>query len=166
MNIRNQTKHTLTGEMAAFLPRYTGALHVMEWKDEYCVGILEIDNQHKLLLRSFSVVEESIKLNQGWSNTHYAIIELTQLARMHFSFEEAIMRMFGYPEIDAHQREHQHFFDKIRFIERQSLKKSAELEMVEFLESWLTNHVLNSDLGYAKHIFSVGQVVRSNSDPA
>jgi hemerythrin-like metal-binding protein len=136
----------------------------MEWKDEYSVGILEIDDQHKLLLQSFTEIEESIKLGQGWSNTHYAILELNQLARMHFTFEEAIMHMFGYPEMEAHKIEHQQFFAKMASIERHSLKKSAEVEMVQFLRSWLTMHILGSDRGYAKHIFSGAQVVGSNYD--
>jgi hemerythrin len=136
----------------------------MEWKDEYSVGILEIDDQHKLLLQSFTEIEESIKLGQGWSNTHYAILELNQLARMHFTFEEAIMHMFGYPETEAHKTEHQQFFAKMASIERHSLKKSAEVEMVQFLRSWLTSHILGSDRAYAKYIFSGAQVVRSTYD--
>lgn len=132
----------------------------MEWKDEYSLGILEIDNQHRLLLRSFSVIEESIRLDQGWSNTHYAIIELIQLVRMHFSFEEALMRMFAYPGIEEHQKEHQGFFDHLERIERHSLKKSAEKGMVQFLRDWLTTHILGTDRGYANHIFSGAQVVR------
>ena len=136
----------------------------MEWKNEYSVGILEIDDQHKLLLRSFTAIEESIRLGEGWSNTHYAILELNQLARMHFTFEEAIMHLFGYPETEAHQNEHLHFFSRMASIERHSLKKSAEVEMVQFLRGWLTSHILGSDRGYAKHIFSGAQVVRSNHD--
>ncbi len=138
----------------------------MEWKDEYSMGILEIDNQHRLLLRSISVIEESIRLNQGWSNTHYAILELIQLARMHFSFEEALMRMFAYPRMDTHQDEHQHFFTRLDGIERQSLRKSAEAEMIDFLKSWLTKHILVSDRDYAKHIFSGAPVVRHNCEPS
>jgi hemerythrin len=138
----------------------------MEWKDEYSVGILEIDNQHKLLLRSFSVIEESIKLDQGWSNTHYAIDELIRLAQMHFSFEEAMMRMFSYPGTDAHQREHQHFFAKLDNIERRSLEKNVEVEMVRFLKGWVTTHILGSDQGYAEHIFSGAQIVRCNREPS
>ncbi|OIR08442.1 bacteriohemerythrin [mine drainage metagenome] len=136
----------------------------MEWKNEYSVGILEIDDQHKLLLCGFTAIEESIRLGEGWSNTHYAILELNQLARMHFTFEEAIMHLFGYPETEAHQHEHQHFFSRMASIERHSLKKSAEVEMVQFLRGWLTSHILGSDRGYVKHIFSGAQVVRSNQD--
>jgi hemerythrin len=133
----------------------------MEWKDEYSVGILEIDNQHKLLLRSFIDIVESINLDQGWSETHYAIVKLIQLARMHFMFEEAMMRMFGYPGIEEHQKEHEFFFAKLDSIEKHSLKKSAEVEMVKFLREWLKSHILGSDRGYASHIFSGAQVVVS-----
>ena len=133
----------------------------MEWKDEYSIGILEIDNQHKHMLHSFSVIETSIKLDQGWSKIHYAIVELTQLARMHFSFEEAMMRMYGYPGAEGHQKEHQHFFEIIDGIERLALKKLANVEMVKSLKDWLTMHMIGSDRGYAEHIFSGAPVVRS-----
>lgn len=140
--------------------------HIMEWKEEYSVGITEIDNQHKLLLRSFSIIEESAKLNQGWSNTHYATVELRQLAYMHFSFEEAMMRMFGYPGTEVHQKEHLHFFDSLNRIERAALRNSADVEMIRFLQGWLVKHMLGSDKGYAKHICSGAQVVRSSFDPS
>ena len=133
----------------------------MEWKDEYSVGIQEIDNQHKQLLRSFSEIEESIRLKQGWSDIHYAIVGLIQAARMHFSFEEAMMRLFGYPGLEFHLKEHRSFFDSLDAIERRSLKLSAETEMVRFLLEWLKKHMLGSDKGYAVHIFSGAQVVKS-----
>lgn len=136
----------------------------MDWQDEYSLGILEIDNQHKALLRSFSVIEETLRLDQGWSNTHYAIVELIQLARVHFAFEEALMRMFGYPESEAHKKDHQHFMVKLDSVERLALNKSSEAEMVQFLRDGLMTHMLNSDKGFADYIFSGAQVVKSRSD--
>jgi hemerythrin len=133
----------------------------MEWKDEYSIGILEIDNQHKLLMNGFSVIEESINLNKGWSNTHYAIVELIRIARMHFTFEEALMRIFGYPGTDAHQKEHQYFFAKLDSIERLALKESAKIELLQFMQDWFAKHILVNDREYAKHIFSGAEVVRS-----
>ena len=50
----------------------------MEWKDDYSIGILEIDDQHKLLMRGFSAIEEAIVRNSGWSDTHYAIVTFMQ----------------------------------------------------------------------------------------
>jgi len=137
----------------------------MEWKDEYSLGILEIDNQHKQLMSSFSAIEESINLDLGWSNTHYAIVELIKVAHLHFAFEEALMRMFGYPGSDAHQKEHQSFFDDLENIERIALKEAARIEIVEFMQNWLASHILVNDRGYANHIFSGAQLVRSGHYP-
>jgi hemerythrin len=135
----------------------------MEWKEEYSVGIPEIDNQHKQLLQNFSEIEESIRLNKRWSDIHYAIVKLIQTARMHFSFEEAMMRIFGYPGLEFHLQEHKSFFDNLDTIERHSLKMSAETEMVHFLLEWLKEHMLGSDQGYAAHIFSGAKVVRHDA---
>ena len=137
----------------------------MEWRDEYSLGILEIDNQHKLLMNGFSAIEESIILDLGWSNTHYAIVELIKVAHMHFTFEEALMRMFGYPASEAHQKEHRHFFDKLDDIERLALRETAKIEIVDFMQDWLASHILVNDRGYAKHIFSGAQLVRSGNFP-
>jgi len=137
----------------------------MEWKDEYSLGILEIDNQHKLLMNGFSGIEESINLDLGWSNTHYAIVELIKVAHMHFAFEEALMRMFGYPGIEGHKIEHQNFFDVLDNIERLALKEKAKIEIVDFMQNWLASHILVNDRGYAKHIFSGAQFVRSDRFP-
>ncbi len=138
----------------------------MEWKEEYSVGIPEIDKQHKLLLGCFTDIEASIKSDQSWSNTHYAIIKLSQVAQMHFSFEEAIMRMFGYPGKEGHSKEHQRFINTLNNFETQSLKRSAEaktkIEMVQFLQDWLTTHILVSDRGYVEHISSGAQIVYSS----
>jgi len=137
----------------------------MEWKDEYSIGILEIDSQHQLLMNGFSVIEESIILDRGWSNTHYAIVDLIKIANMHFTFEEALMRIFGYPGTPSHQKEHQRFFAKLDSIERLSLKENAKIEIVEFMQDWLATHILANDRGYAKHILSGAQVVRSGNVP-
>jgi hemerythrin len=133
----------------------------MEWKDQYSLGIVEIDDQHKLLMGGFSSIEESIVQNKGWSETHYAIVELIKIAHMHFSFEEALMRIFGYPGTEPHQMEHQHFFAKLDSIERLALKETAKIEVVTFMQDWLANHILANDRAYAKHILSGAQVVRS-----
>jgi len=134
----------------------------MKWKNEYSLGIQEIDNQHKQLLHSFSVIEDAINLNPGreWASIHYSIVELQHLARMHFSFEESLMRLFGYPKTKEHSSEHEYFFVKIREIESHSIRNSMELEMLEFLRVWLTKHILGIDRDYARHILSGAVIVR------
>jgi hemerythrin len=138
----------------------------MEWKDEYSLGIAEIDAQHKTLLQGFSRVEQAMAKSAGWADTHYAIVELTRLAREHFAFEEALMRLFGYPATAEHAKGHAYFFTRLDTIERQSLQQSAESEMVGFLCDWLTRHILGDDRTYADHILAGAEVLRSGTPPA
>lgn len=134
----------------------------MEWKDSYSLGIAEIDSQHKGLLRKFTAIENAITSKKGWSVVHYAVVELRKQASAHFQFEEALMRLFGFPqpELIAHNKEHEFFFVKLDEIERHSLKDSAEQDMINFLRSWLTNHISGTDRAYAGYILAGAQVVR------
>jgi hemerythrin-like metal-binding protein len=137
----------------------------MEWNEKYSTGIQEIDEQHRLMLHRFAAIDQSIKYDKGWSATHYAIVELLQLARTHFSLEEALMRMFGYPETEAHRRQHQEFFLKLESFERQTLNRSADPEMGDYLRDWLAAHMLESDNGYVRHILAGAPlVVNRNRD--
>lgn len=133
----------------------------MRWKNEYSLGIQEIDDQHRLILSSFSVIEEAITQNQSWSSVHFGIVRLRELARIHFAFEEALMRLFAYPEAKEHRSEHEHFFTELAEIENNSLRNATEGQLLEFLREWLTSHILKTDAGYARHILSGATVVRS-----
>ncbi len=133
----------------------------MEWNKEYSVGITEIDEHHQLMMKGFNDIEESMKSSQSWSTTHYAVVKLTQLARMHFSVEESMMRMFAYPDFELHRMEHQFFFEKLDNIEKMLLNKTTEIELVQSLKNWLKTHILDSDRVYVEHILSGAQVVKA-----
>ncbi len=81
---------------------------------------------------------------------------------MHFAFEEALMRLFGYPEAEEHRRAHDYFFVRLEGIANSALRNAAETEMLEFLREWLTTHILGSDQGYARHILSGASIVRAD----
>lgn len=133
----------------------------MLWKEEYALGIAEIDSQHQNLFRLFDFITESIRLKERWSHTHFGLVQLRDYARMHFAVEEALMRLFGWPETDEHGIEHQHFFIRLDEIERRSLTENISGEMVAFLEGWLTGHIMITDKAYARHILS-GAPIRVN----
>ncbi|MEI7843918.1 MAG: bacteriohemerythrin [Gallionellaceae bacterium] len=133
----------------------------MEWKNEYSLGIQEIDDQHKALLRSFNKIKEAIRTEQAWSGTHFSILELREHALSHFAVEEAMMRLFGYPETEAHRESHKLFLAKLEDISNSSIRKSASTKMLASLQEWLTNHIVESDKDYAQFILAGATVVRS-----
>ena len=134
----------------------------MHWRDEYVLGIQEMDNQHKTLIQGFTAIEEAIRLEKNWSTIHFNITDLKDFARFHFSCEEALMRMFGYPEIKLHTAEHTHFFKVLSDIEINSIRKSVEKDLVKFLRLWLTKHIVGSDREVARHILSGASVMRTS----
>ncbi len=145
-------------------PEKKTVTHPMEWKNEYSVGIKTIDDQHKMLLHCFANIQNSIFAEQAWSTIHYSIIELKELALIHFAVEDALMELFGYPKIAAHQRTHQNFLYKLDDILNISTRKSANKEMLKLLEEWQKKHILGDDRDYADFILSGATVVRSNNN--
>lgn len=134
----------------------------MQWKPEYALGIDEIDAQHQALIAKFAEVEQVVAAKTGWMNVHYALVELTEVARKHFVFEEALMRLFGLPTAADHERNHAHFFMKMAEIESHSFRGTAESELIKFLYEWLRVHILVADKrDYAESILGGAQVAKS-----
>lgn len=126
----------------------------MRWKDEYSVGIEDIDKQHRVLLDYFTLIEDSVSSGGNWSSLHFILVQLHDFARIHFAVEETLMHMFGYPGATDHISQHQGFFAKLKELEQQSLKTDVTKGTVEFLHKWLIQHITGADRGYVEHIAS------------
>ena len=134
----------------------------MEWKEEYSVGLAEIDRQHKELIAYFQRIESALEEGSNWSDLHFRIVELRNFAEFHFEFEEGLMRMFDFPGGESHGNTHQLFFIKLGEIERRVVADdSVKRDMVNFLFEWLFEHICKSDREYASHILSGAVPVRS-----
>jgi hemerythrin len=138
----------------------------MKWKEEYSVGIQEIDNQHKKLLDMFIAVEQSIESAENWNDVHICLVALKDSAKIHCIVEQSLMRLFGFEGLARHIDSHKYLFDKLAEMERQSLGISAKRETVEFLDDWFMNHICTTDKEYAKYILSGASVVRSKTSSA
>jgi len=133
----------------------------MHWRDEYSLGIPEIDNQHKTLIGLFDAIEEAVKQGESWSTTYFHIAELRDFARFHFACEEALMRVFDFPDSSLHTAEHTHFLKFLSEMENNSLRKSVEKDLVKLLRSWVTKHIVGSDRDFSRHVLS-GAAVKAS----
>lgn len=133
----------------------------MEWKDQYSVGIQEIDDQHRKLIDLFSTIEKATRLQSGWRDILYGIVALKGYAKTHFDFEEGLMRLYGYSQTVEHEELHRYFFANLEAIANKSHNDAVANELAKFLFDWLTNHIEGADRGYARHILSGAPIVRS-----
>jgi hemerythrin len=106
----------------------------MVWKKEFSVGIHEIDEQHKTLSNCIISLENAIVGRERWSAVHIAFANLADFARIHFSVEEALMRIL-----------------ELKRLKARALTADVSTEMVAFIRGWLDSHVVESDKRFALH---------------
>lgn len=124
---------------------------MFDMKEEYYIGIEEIDEQHKKL---FQIANDTYNLlNNAYIADKYDNIiallnELRDYTATHFTEEEAYMESIKYKKILSHKVEHQEFLDKINDIEINDLESNQEgviMDILNFIYDWLVHHILEKD---------------------
>jgi hemerythrin len=120
------------------------------------IGIAEIDAQHR---RLFELLNDM----KGWSGTdleHAASLDildsLSEYALVHFAVEESIMRMLHYPATAAHVAEHKRFTDTLDIFRHRLLKEQRSIDLVDFIKSWLVDHIDRVDRQYVDYFLAKG----------
>ena len=124
----------------------------MQWKDEYSVGIVEIDDQHKGFIDLFLLIDAAIGSRERWSDVFFKLEQLRDHARFHFAVEESLMRMHGYPEQAIHADLHREFMAKLDQLQMTTLSRQVTMDTVVFLRNWYEEHMKNADQAYVRHI--------------
>lgn len=130
----------------------------LEWTDNLSVGIQEIDEQHKVLIRLINNLYEDAVVKQSPPDvTKETVKKLVLYAIVHFAVEESLFRIFGYPEAETHIRRHVHL--KAQVLELQRKIKRGETmtdKDLRFLKGWLSDHILQEDQLYAPYLIKAG----------
>ena len=122
------------------------------WNDGYATGVVEIDEQHMILVHTLN--EAGSKLSRDASPELFKQItqDLLSYALYHFDTEEELMQEYGYSEetdeaMNRHLEQHRGFSAKVLAV-RESLKSGMPVaadDILNFLNTWLVNHILNTD---------------------
>ncbi len=128
------------------------------WKDEYSVGIEEMDNDHKKLLNLINQLQTAVHYYTGKEFEEKALDELVDYTKTHFKKEEQLMEDNDYADIAAHKLQHKAFIDKVNhFLEE--YKNNSDVTIVdtlEFLKDWLIKHINGTDKEYGKALNKKG----------
>ena len=122
----------------------------IEWKDDYNIGIPQIDKQHRQLVKLINRLCEAE--NEG-GMISYVFDDLDLYVKEHFRAEEELLRAFEYEDFDAHKEEHRTFEGWLSAV-RQSFNLGGASSgliaesMNAYLRNWLINHILESDMAY------------------
>lgn len=133
-------------------------MELVEWDSAYSVKIDEIDRQHKVLFDLVNQVYKGMMNNRGRAAMGEALTALTDYTRNHFSYEENMMRDQGYPDLPAHMERHKKLVGQVMDFKDKFDKGLVEvdIELLDFLKSWLINHIQGVDKLYTPYLNARG----------
>jgi hemerythrin-like metal-binding protein len=96
----------------------------------------------------FNMLNRSVAEGDGRDYVQAVMEELLSCTLWHFRHEERLMLKHGYPGLAEHKSEHEDLIASAKALQRQLLdeKKSVSSDDIEFLEHWLTGHILGTDM--------------------
>jgi len=124
------------------------------WKEDYGVGLLEIDQQHRLLINLINDLYMAIHENKSTEATADFLTRLKEYTLMHFATEKEIMSGNNYPGLNDHLSQHKQMILKLAEVESKYVSGKLGLcsELIIFLREWLTKHICESDKALAEYI--------------
>jgi len=131
---------------------------LFQWKEAYSVKIAEIDKQHKKLIDFVNELNEAMAQGKGKEASAKVLDALIDYTKVHFAYEEKLMRDNGYPDFAEHKAKHDKMAAKVLSLQQQCRQGNASLsfEVTKFLQDWLNKHILGTDMQYAPFLGGKG----------
>jgi len=136
-------------------------MNLMAWSDHFVTGIAPVDAQHQALVNMINAVAPHLAESDDEARRVVGPLldKLTQYAATHFKFEETLMHEVQVaPQYYAqHHKTHETFVEEVLQM-RQQYDQGAALsgkDLLHFLTSWLTFHILSEDKRMARQILAI-----------
>lgn len=122
-------------------------MQLLEWKDEFSLGIPEIDFEHRELIQLINEMLVKIYESERTENTSEYLGEIYARIALHFALEEKIMRERNYDHLEDHKSDHDKLLNEIRDI-MDNYSDITEIDTDKFvneLTHWFTDHFSTRD---------------------
>ncbi|KJS19519.1 MAG: bacteriohemerythrin [Clostridiaceae bacterium BRH_c20a] len=124
---------------------------MIKWKDDYKIGVPQIDEQHEKLFeicdRAYALLKNKIYLDK-YDRIIQILDELKDYTIYHFKFEEEYMQKIGYKKLLSQKVSHNDFIEKINNIDLKIVDEKQDIaimEVLDFVLKWIEYHILNED---------------------
>lgn len=128
----------------------------LTWNNSLETGIRQIDLQHQELIDMINELETAYLDGHDDNALNRLLPRLTTYVVFHFGTEEGMVRKFaaGTPHAEHHLSEHGKFTQKIATMKQVSAtgKRQALGELVDYLKTWLLEHIMKTDKELGKLI--------------
>ncbi len=125
---------------------------MFEMKEEFYTGIELIDEEHaelfRIAQRAYDLAMDEFIVDK-YDNIIDIIDELKNYAKKHFADEEAYMESIQYKKLFTQKIEHNQFVEKLEEVDLRKIEDNqsgAILKLLEFLNDWLVEHIMEKDM--------------------
>lgn len=123
----------------------------IQWSSKYSSGIDEIDADHKVLVRLINRCQKAVIDNQQDEKIISILGDLISYVDYHFAREELIMETCDCPDLEMHKDLHKNMSLQVgSYVKEYGRGKLTAKSLLEFLMSWLINHIQEEDLPMAQ----------------
>jgi len=131
---------------------------LFKWNDSYSVGVELLDDDHKKLIGYLNEVFELVTTKKSKEEIVPILEGLKLYTVTHFNNEEKLFEKYGYPDTEAHKKEHSDFIEKVEdfYEEYNTGDLMLTIDVMNFLKSWLKTHITGTDKKYKDFLNSKG----------
>jgi hemerythrin len=131
---------------------------LLTWNNQYSVNVRQCDTQHKLLIQIINDLHAGMSDGHSHDIMRTILDDLLIYIRVHFRDEEELMQKNGYPGFAEHKKKHDEFVKRVMEInsEYQGGRMILSMDVMEFLRSWLVDHIQTIDKRYSAHLNAKG----------
>ncbi len=125
------------------------------WIKAYNIGVRMIDKDHRNLFDMIRKIDQETGKNFNSKKIGKAIENLIQYTEDHFAREEQLMKRYEYPGLEKHKVQHRNLEQTVYALYRVYLAEPESVDtkkLMLFLNNWLSDHILNIDMDYAKYL--------------
>lgn len=128
------------------------------WNESYSVHVQQFDAQHKKLFDIINELADAMHIGKGENVIRDVVEKLAVYTRTHFLQEEVAMRQSGYPQLEAHQAQHNKLMVEVEKYQKDLVDghKPNTIAVLNFLQKWLVDHIQKSDKAYSDHLNAHG----------
>lgn len=123
------------------------------WQDKYSVSVSAIDEQHKQVLDILNSMYEAASRPDNEETMRLGLKKLYIFTVTHFQYEETLLRILGYGDLDAHRKLHARMKENTeKYIDRYKSGMMDIVDLIRFLKDWWLGHIAGEDRKYIDHV--------------
>lgn len=132
----------------------------IQWTPDLTVHVEKIDQQHIELIRRVNLLGEAVWDGKGKAAIGEILRFLLQYTSDHFSAEEELMRVHGYPKYSFHKEIHDGFVKevqtRVKEFESGEVDSALVISVVNRVGEWIRGHIRSQDVDLGRHLMAHG----------